>query len=428
MKEKKLVLVWLLSGVFLRLIFMPFTMHPDILHIYYHPFFLAYKGVWNIYNYHADFFRAHRYFYYSPLTYLFFGAYLYFIKPFLSGFDFFMEKVRYVTDFGGGHSAHYLTEIQGRGLFRFLFLMKLPYLFFDAGLLALMIKSSRFCADAKRSRLTLWWALNPLLIYTSYLLGQFDIIPVFFIFLASYFALKQENNLSMVSLGIGSAFKGFPLFLIFPFSFFFGRNIKGTIRYAFAGLLPLFIIVGPYYMLCGSKVLGTFLSGRIINRLGFSDPYGPVRLFIFIPIYLVFCASLFKKSIRDKLGRAWPFKISLLTLALLFFTFSISFHYFLWLTPFILLLGAHSGSKITGIYLISIILLGITTLAGKGVCGGLFSPIYPQFFMGLPGLDEIIKKFLPYTLMRGLSSFAFAVSMVLIMIMALLEKRNEKGI
>ena len=272
--KKKALFFWILIGLLCRLIFMPFTLYPDMLHIYYHPYFLASKGVWNIYNYHADFFKEQHYSYYGPLTYLFFGSYLYVSRPFLSGFDKFMENFRNVSDRGGGHSGHYLIEAPRERLFRFLFLMKLPYLFFDLGLLWLLMKFTRtpgatFCTKPCATRATWWWALNPLLIYVCYIFGQFDIIPAFLIALAAYLAFKKKNIPAMVSLGIGAALKSFPIFLIFPFAFYLGRNIKGIIKYTLIGLLPFLIIVAPYYFLSSGKVMGAFFSERISGRLGF---------------------------------------------------------------------------------------------------------------------------------------------------------------
>ena len=378
---------------------MPFTLYPDMLHIYYHPYFLASKGVWNIYNYHADFFKEQHYSYYGPLTYLFFGSYLYVSRPFLSGFDKFMENFRNVSDRGGGHSGHYLIEAPRERLFRFLFLMKLPYLFFDLGLLWLLLRFNKGG--------TWWWALNPLILYTSYFIGQFDIMPVFLIALAAYLAFKEKNILAMICLGCGAALKSFPVVLILPFSFYLGRNIKGIIKHALIGILPLVIITAPFYFLSSGKVMGAFFSENISGRLGFANAGGMIRSSIFVLGYLIFCLSLLKNSVRERLGRLWPVKISFFTLALLFIAFPISFHYFLWITPFILILGSSLRVRIMNFYLLSVFLLGLITVVGKGMWFGLFSPIYPEFFMGLPGFDEIIRRLLPYVLVKKGATIAF---------------------
>ena len=385
---------------------MPFTLYPDMLHIYYHPYFLASKGVWNIYNYHADFFKEQHYSYYGPLTYLFFGSYLYISKPFLSGFDKFMENFRNVSDHGGGHSGHYLIEAPRGRLFRFLFLMKLPYLFFDIALLGLMTGFTH-APGAMRIRLLKWWALNPLLIYTCYLFGQFDIIPTFFMVLGAFLAFNGKKTLAMISLGSGAALKGFPLFLVFPFSFYMGRDIKGIIKYALIGILPFLIIVGPYYFLTNGKVMNAFFTEAVAHRLGFTNIWGVIRSSIFILCYLGLCLSLLKESVRKKMGRLWPIKVSFLTLILLFMIFPISFHYFLWITPFILILGSNLRVRIMNFYLLSIFLLGLTTVVGRSMWFGLFSPIYPEFFMGLPSFDEIIGRLLPYALVKKGATIAF---------------------
>lgn len=416
--KSKLLWTWILIGILCRISFMPFTLHPDILHIYYHPFFLASKGIWDIYSYHANFFKEHHYYYYTPLTYIFFGTYLYLIHPLLPGLDKFMEDIRGVTDQGGGHSGHYLKEISTPKIFRFLFLMKFPYLFFDIGLLGIMISLN------SRQELVKWWALNPMIIYTCYLLGQFDIIPTFAITLGVYFAVRQKNILAMALLGIGTVLKSFPIFLILPFSIYLGRDLKGIIRNIVIGILPLIIILCPFFLSSGINVIGAFISERIASRLGVTGSLSIIRPLVFMVGYSIFCFCLLKESVREKFGKLWPVKLSLLTLALLFIIFPISFHYFLWITPFILILGAGLRARIMNMYILSIFCLIFSTLAGKGMWMGLFAPIYPAFFIGLPSVDEIVKRVLPYTLIKDIASFMFAGIMLWISVVLLREGKE----
>lgn len=407
---------WIMLGLILRFIVMPLAMHPDILHIYYHPYFLASKGVGDIYSYQADFFKEHRYHYYAPSTYLFFGSYLYLVRPFLPGFDTFMEDVRQVTDQGGGHSGHYLRGLSHKEhLFRFLFLMKLPYLCFDLALLGLLV---RFRKDIK---IVKFWALNPVLIYVSCLFGQFDVIPTFFIVLAAYLAFKEKNSLAMICLGLGSGLKNFPLFLILPMAVYLGRDLKGIIKYALLGLLPLVVMLMPYYFLSEGKVMGAFFSQRISTRLGLAGGWGTLRLSLFMLGYLMLNLGLLKESVRRRLGELWPIKISFFVLALLFITMPISFHYFIWITPLVLILALKK--IILWLYGGGVISLGLATVVGKNMWLGLFSPIYPEFFMGLPSLDEVIKKFLPYHPVQQFSALCF--SGILVWISLLIWQENS---
>ena len=410
---------WLLIGLILRFIVMPLAMHPDILHIYYHPYFLASKGVWDIYSYQADFFKEHRYHYYAPFTYLFLGSYLYLIRPFLPQFDTFMEDVRHVTDQGGGHSGHYLIGLSTKQhLFRFLFLMKLPYLLFDLGLLGLLV---RFNQGIKMGK---WWALNPVFIYVSYLFGQFDVIPTFLIVLAVYLAFKGKNFLAMIFLGFGAGLKNFPLFLILPMAVYLGRGLKGIIKYTLLGLLPLLAILIPYYFLSEGKVMGAFFSQRISGRLGLLGRWGTLRLSLFMLGYLILNLSFLKESVRRRLGALWPVKISFFILALLFITMPISFHYFIWITPLVLILAGSPPhlKRILWLYGGGVISLGLATVVGKNMWLGLFSPIYPEFFMGFPGLDEIIKRILPYHPVQQFSLLCFSGILIWISILIWREK------
>lgn len=100
---------------------------------------------------------------------------------------------------------------------RSIFLFNMPYLVLDllSGYLIVKLVDNHH----KEFAFALW-ILNPVVIYISYIFGQIDIIPTFFVILALYYAKKSISNtanssdntinfdaiLSVLALGIGATF------------------------------------------------------------------------------------------------------------------------------------------------------------------------------------------------------------------------------
>ncbi|KKR71597.1 MAG: hypothetical protein UU16_C0058G0004 [Candidatus Woesebacteria bacterium GW2011_GWA2_40_7] len=96
-----------------------------------------------------------------------------------------------------------------------LLVLKLPYLPFDLGVAALLYK---FFKDPKNKFLAFTiWMFNPINLYATYMMGQFDVIPTFLAILTLYFAVKREKYfIAALFLGLGASFKIFPFLFLVP--------------------------------------------------------------------------------------------------------------------------------------------------------------------------------------------------------------------
>ncbi len=119
----------LVLAILIRILIMPFYFHPDIKTFNFQASFLK-KGVWNIYSYldeHKNKLPLKDGFVYFPLTYFFLGTYQIITTPILgSGFDSWL------------YDASTNSSID-MGVFRYLFILKLPYLVLDI-LIAFFLK------------------------------------------------------------------------------------------------------------------------------------------------------------------------------------------------------------------------------------------------------------------------------------------------
>ena len=211
----------LIFGVLIRLILMPITYHPDLLGHSFSAYFLAYEGKINLYDTLASLppdhplvknFGVGDIFIYPPLTYYTLGLFRILVKPLADP-----KLIPWLmVNLGSLHSYP--------RLFEHLFLFKLPYLFFDVGLAFLL--TSFFDNQRKKRLVFALWMFNPVAIYVSFMIGQLDLLPVFFTVLSLYFYKKGKRYPAMLSMGVAASYKMYPLFLILPLAFLISDKFK----------------------------------------------------------------------------------------------------------------------------------------------------------------------------------------------------------
>src|SRR5260221_4694020 len=157
----------LILAILLRLLIMPFYFHPDIKITYFQTSFLK-QGVFDIYSYMEQNKQKLPFkedFTYFPLTYFSFGGYQMLASPFL-GSNFH----NWIFD----ASAYAPTQV---GIFRYLFILKLPYLVFD--ILMGLLLTLFFVKLEDKKKVLIYWLFNPIWIIIIYGYSNFDIIPAF---------------------------------------------------------------------------------------------------------------------------------------------------------------------------------------------------------------------------------------------------------
>lgn len=312
----------LVLAVLVRLLLMPFFYHPDIKTYHFQASFLN-KGVLNIYSYLTENKKAlpiKEEFVYFPLSYFFLGGYQTLISPLLgNGFSSWLSDA----------SQESMDRV---GVFRYLFLLKLPYLGFD---IATAFVLTMFFNNANQKRRSfILWLFNPISIFLIYIYSNIDIIPVFLTLLSLLLIEKQKLLLPAVLLGIGAGFKSYPM-LFLPFLILLGRSVNQKLLIAAVALGAFLVIILPFLTSAGFQQ-GAFASGLTtrIFSYGISLGFGEILAPGVIALAILFFWSVFENLCKKE--DMWKY---FLVIPLLIFSL-IHFHiqWILWTVPFFIIL------------------------------------------------------------------------------------------
>ncbi len=179
-------------GLVIKIIIAAATLHDDLIFAWERPF----NNSLNLYQTNT---------FYPPLTYFFFKI----LQP-----VYFL--IQYVS----------VLPIK-------LLLLKTPYLLVDVFILWILLKTVD--QKLKKNTLILWW-FNPVVIYSAYAMGTFDILSASMVVLAILYS-KKNTWLSPVYLSAGAAFKTIPLFLVPASILYLTKNLTSRIKFASISLL-----------------------------------------------------------------------------------------------------------------------------------------------------------------------------------------------
>jgi len=304
---------WILAGIVFRLVLMPFTSHPDIRGHYLGGYLIAQKGaLLGVYDYISRLPRADQlvrlygddFLVYSPLTY---WSHAVFLKVLPIPRQLFEQLI---LDMG--------NSAKMPGFAYLLFLLKLPYLFIDLAILWLLLKISN------HRLVPVLWAFNLPLIYSAFLMGQFDVFLVLAFVAAIYFSSRRPV-LAAVCLALGAGFKPFPLFLL---PFLPGSKIKNVVT----GLLAYLLIITPY--LASPAYRQYALLAQQTDKMWYAKIM--VAGSQYLPLFMVGFVLLF--WLHYYFSKRLPYWAWPMSVLLLFYSVT---HYhpqwFAWLTPFLIL-------------------------------------------------------------------------------------------
>jgi hypothetical protein len=278
----------------------------------------------------------------------------------------------------------------GPDIHLFLFLGKIPFLVCDFAIAYLLYQ---LFDDRKKSSLALkFWMINPLGIYTSYIFGQFDIIPTVFVVVSLYFAKKRRYYASFLSLGIGASFKLYPLLFTIPLAIIVskGESKMKLLKYLSCSFIPYAIPMIPYMwpgiILQTTAAPGAaFLLNFKIHIFYFDWLYPYVILYGLIVLYAYY---------HDNWSFEETWKLLLVILLLYFSTSHFHPQFFVWITPFIALWLAHER-RIALLHAGQVLCFFIYTFYwGRPMAMYLFAPINSTFF-DLSSPREIMLSFVP---------------------------------
>lgn len=217
---------------------------------------------------------------------------------------------------------------------RFLFWVKLPHLVLHG--LSALVFSKFFSKD--RFEWFLLWFLNPIVIFISFMFGQYEIIAAFFILLSLYFAKEKRMYLTFLALGIGAAYKNFPFLLIFPFLFYFTKGIKEKLFSIFLTVLPYLLSLSFFFNKDYLKFAGFSENTKMLG-LGFY--LGETKISVYVILFFILVFISFSEKIKDF---NFLIKYCFAFGSIYFLTSAWSPQRFLFLAPPLLLVASQSAS------------------------------------------------------------------------------------
>lgn len=386
----------LILAILIRLLIMPFYFHPDIKTFNFQASFLK-KGVWDIYSYlsvHKSELPLKDDFVYFPLTYFFLGGYQVIVTPLLGpGFGKWLYNA----------SSNATSDV---GVFRYLFILKLPYLILD--ILIAFFLADLFSDSKIKKEIFVAWLFNPFAIILVYMYSNVDIFPVFLIVLSIYLAAKNRFYLSALALGLGGSFKAFPLLLV-PFLVLKASTIKDKILVVFfsVGIFLLTILPFIKFSAFRESTLTSGLTTRIVSsglNIGFDE--------VLMPAIILLSVLFFWGLSRTKI-ELWRYYLVALVLTLV----SIHFHiqWLLWVLPFftiLYVLNFYKERKFIVFFLLIAFMIPLL-YADKSMTVGLLQAVSPLYEL-LPIPQVLISKIYDISTIQGiLHSILFGLGLFL---------------
>lgn len=308
------------------------------------------------------------------------------------------------------------------GLFTFIFgqvtgFLKLPYLIFDILLGLLLYK----LVDFRKSLVILaLWMFNPISLYSTYMMGQFDIIPMFFTVVSLYLAAKNKLKLASLALGFGIAFKLYPIFLIIPLVLL-AKGIRMRIKLVILSLLPYALSVLAYLPSGNFRQTALFANQSSKSLYASIGVSGGEAILLFPFLLIFFYLYIASKGVNKE--SLW--KIYLIPL-LLFFTFT-HFHpqWLVWITPFLILdLGINKFKNALPIVIIFITWLGSLFFFDSSLTVGMFAPLFP-FLKNTADIWTLVNLSPDYNFSRSILQTLFASATVYLIYRQLSKQEND---
>ncbi|MBI2026680.1 MAG: hypothetical protein HYS98_02575 [Deltaproteobacteria bacterium] len=392
---------WLLLGLFLRLLIMPFSFHGhDIFYIYYYPFKFITQNFYDPYAWIA-LHNPHNQ-YYSPLVLHFFSFFLIIFKPFLPFLENLFQTFEAWNFTWEGNSIHYASVFSDLQLFRTLFLFKMPYLICDLGCGWILTK---LFEDRSKAILAFkCWMLNPFTLHSAFALGQMDIIPTFLI-LAAFISYKKSWIAATTLLLCAGLFKIYAILLLPYFAMTHLKTFSDRHKAVLWCLLFCSILYLPFLISSKTIALEALFFG--------SSRVSSLNTILFISLYVLLLIYLWWKC-RTQTPTFESTFLSLIIPLLLFFSLqTVTIRYFIVVTPMLIFLAL--TYKTFWIYnaLFFISLFGMS-LGGNTQQWGLFAPLEPRFFSSLPILDSYLTLFMDLKLIHQLLFRVFVITCLIV--------------
>lgn len=380
------ILKILVIGIILRVILSFSTFHSDIVPFDFAGTVLAKGNILSFYDYLWNLPQGYPFltvyprnlFNYPPAVYFFLGG--------VSRVFTWMVDPAVHSNF----VLNFTSTLGNWQLNLLLLLLKLPYFAFDIAIAYLL--AALFKTEREKLLAFSFWMFNPITLYATYMMGQFDVIPTFFTIVCLYLVVKNAGKLESRSLllesillGAGGAFKIFPLMFLIPLAAL-KKGWLDRIKIVAVGIATYFLTILPFLSSKGFRATA-LLAGQTTKSLYAQIPISGGESIILFVVAVVFFYLLFliRRTAPENLWK------NFFIMLLIFFIFT---HYhpqwFLWITPFFIIDLVRNPKHWLTVGLSLLSFVGLVSFFDPGLSVWLFSPLFPHLY-GLGGVWELSR-------------------------------------
>lgn len=174
-----------------------------------------------------------------------------------------------------------------------LFIHRIPLLLADIMVYLTLLKLNK----GKQHQILLLYWCSPVLLYISYIHGQFDLIPIMFLIGSIYFVFRQKTNSASIAIGLALAAKTHILLVIPLYLVYLGRQYKEKriekLAIAVGLIFGTFLVLNLPYI-ANSDFLAMVFQNKEQGKLwSFGIDYGGSIIFYVIPAIYVFLFAKF---------------------------------------------------------------------------------------------------------------------------------------
>ena len=368
---------WFLVGLLARLLFMPFAFHGDLLSTYHRSYLLIFEGSLRYLNPHET----------IQAIALWVISHIVPVKDFLV--------------WSGSTSvsnSFWLGTLDHNNIFSFIFLLKMPYLLFDIAICILFLHLFR--NEVKiGTRVFIFWVLNPIVIFSVYVFGRFEVIPIFFILLSLYYIKENNSVASGCLLGISIVSRYYALLLLPLLLIIFFKNWKDRILYTLWTSIPIIILNLITRLYSDSSPSVNFVKSHFIDYvtgMNFIIEENGQILYVFILAYVCILLYIFYKGCNTKPLIEY---CSYSTIIFLLF-YSTSYfhpHYFVWFIPFLgIFYGYYHDNSIMELHCLQIVCFMFYTFYwGQALASWMIASINPEVLKTMTAPINFIRYFYP---------------------------------
>ena len=401
---------YFLTGLLVRLIFLPFLYTRDLLSTYHRAAEAVFTG-----NLEVDIQQM--------LTNIIHSAYLFIIKSIVPAINelfpiLLMKDTTPELSWIAGISFN-----SSYNVFTALALFKILYLIFDVVCMFLILRLSFDSEPENKLQAFKFWMFNPVVIFVLYIFARHDIIGIFVTLVALLLAKKNRKYWAIIVLALGIALRFFPIMILPLFILYLARTKKDYIILSLIGVSGLAAVELFSNFYFGRSVIFSLLNAQHFDFILSSKLELVIhdRIFIFVAVYIIIILSFLhikRKSFDILLNYGAIIYLAYVSLCY--------FHpqYMLWTVPFLIIIFVRRKSLLYYHWIQFALLMVILIYWGDLVTKFVFAPIDHKYFMYLTGIIPIIERF--YDSVKFVNIFRSIFTGVSLWMIYLIYKDNKK--